>query len=158
MFREMRRKKNQLPREEAVRLLKTEPRGVLSVLGDGGYPYSIPMDHWYEESDGCLYFHSAKVGHKIDAIRACPKVSYCVFDQGARAEGDWALYIKSAVVFGKMEFVTEQEETVRILRRIAHKFTPDGDFVEREIRENLENVQILRLVPEQITCKGIMES
>ena len=38
MFREMRRFKQQLPAEECVAIMKREKRGVLSVLGDDGYP------------------------------------------------------------------------------------------------------------------------
>ncbi len=72
-------------------------RGVLSLIGDDGYPYGLPIDHWYCEEDGKIYFHGAKEGHKIDAIKACDKVSYCVYDEGYRKEGDWALNIKSLI-------------------------------------------------------------
>ena len=48
------------------------------------YPYGIPMNHWYNPGDGKLYFHGAKTGHKIDAIRKSDKVSYCVYDAGYR--------------------------------------------------------------------------
>lgn len=54
MFREMRRFKQQIPNEECIEILKNEPRGVLSVLGDDGYPYGVPLDHWYSESDGLI--------------------------------------------------------------------------------------------------------
>lgn len=66
MFRPMRRWKQQLSDEDCIAILKNEPRGILSVLGDDGYPYGIPMNHWYCEADGKLYFHGAKTGHKID--------------------------------------------------------------------------------------------
>ena len=82
MFREMRRFKQQISKEECTEVLRNEPRGVLSVLGDDGYPYGIPMDHWYSETDGKLYFHCAKEGHKLDAIAKCDKAGYCVMDQG----------------------------------------------------------------------------
>ena len=78
MFRPMRRWKQQLSDEDCIAILKSELRGILSVLGDDGYPYGIPMNHWYCEADGKLYFHGAKTGHKIDAISQCDKVSYCV--------------------------------------------------------------------------------
>ena len=64
----MRRIKQQITREECIRILKEEPRGILSMLGDDGYPYGIPLNHWYCEEDGKIYFHGAKTGHKIDAI------------------------------------------------------------------------------------------
>ncbi|MBO6054535.1 MAG: pyridoxamine 5'-phosphate oxidase family protein, partial [Oscillospiraceae bacterium] len=79
MFRELQRKKQQLPMEECIRILKEEPRGVLSVLGDDGYPYGMPMNHYYSEEDGRIYFHGGRTGHKIDAIRRCNKVSFCVY-------------------------------------------------------------------------------
>ena len=46
MFRRMRRFNQQLSEEDCIAVLKTERRGVLSMIGDGGYPYGIPMNHW----------------------------------------------------------------------------------------------------------------
>ena len=88
MFRKMRRFKQELSKEECMEILKNEPRGVLSVLGDDGYPYGMPVTHWYNEKNGKIYFHGAKSGHKIDAIKNCDKVSFCVYDKGYRKEND----------------------------------------------------------------------
>ncbi len=57
-FRPMRRFKQQMADHECVDLLRSAPRGVLGVQGDGGYPYTVPLDFLYD--DGCLYFHCAK--------------------------------------------------------------------------------------------------
>ena len=111
MFREMRRIKQALSQDECTEVLKNEPRGVLSLIGENGYPYGIPMDHWYCEEDGKLYFHCAKEGHKLDALNACSKASYCVYDQGYRKEGEWALNIRSVVIFGQISVVEDAEKT-----------------------------------------------
>ena len=87
MFRPMVRKKQQITEAECIEILKNEPRGVLSVLGDEGYPYGLPIDHWYCEEDGNLYFHSGMTGHKVDAMKKHDKASFCVFDEGYRREG-----------------------------------------------------------------------
>ena len=71
MFPEMRRWKQQLTQQECVEVLKQEPRGVLSLMGEDGYPYGLPISYWYCEADGKIYFHGAKSGHKIDAIQRC---------------------------------------------------------------------------------------
>ena len=102
MFRKMLRIKQQLPEEECIDILKQEKRGILSVMGDDGYPYGMPLNHFYNEADGKLYFHSGKMGHKVDAIRRCDKASFCVYDQGFRREGEWALNIRSVIVFGRI--------------------------------------------------------
>ena len=70
MFRDMIRAKQQLSREECAAILRTAKRGVLSVLGDEGYPYGMPLNHYYNEVDGKLYFHSGKQGHKLQAQQA----------------------------------------------------------------------------------------
>ena len=88
MFRPMRRSNQQFPEKDCIEILKTEPRGILSVLGEDGYPYGIPMNHFYREADGKLYFHCAKEGHKLDAVRACDKASFCVLDKGVKSETD----------------------------------------------------------------------
>ena len=54
MFRKMLRHKQQLPDDVCIQILKEEPRGVLSVLGDDGYPYGMPLNHYYSEADGKL--------------------------------------------------------------------------------------------------------
>lgn len=158
MFRELTRIKQQLSTEDCIRLLKTEPRGVLSVLGDDGYPYGLPIDHWYNEEDGTLVFHSGKSGHKIDALRRCPKASFCVYDQGFREEGDWALNIKSVIVFGRIEFVETAEEAIRLTRLLSFKYTDDADYIEKEIHQYSGGLLCFRLVPEHMTGKITKES
>jgi len=158
MFRGMRRFKQQIPDEECVSVLKNEPRGVLSVLGDDGYPYGIPLDHWYCEADGKLYFHCAKEGHKIDAIRACDKVSYCVYDGGYRKEGEWALNIRSVVVFGRMKLVEDIEKAREICSNICRKFTDDEEYLARQLERDMSRVQCLELTPEHMTGKLVNES
>ena len=88
MFREMMRKKQQLAPEECIEILKHELRGVLSVLGDDDYPYGMPINHYYSEADGKLYFHGGKRGHKIDAMRQHNKASFCVYDSGFHRDGE----------------------------------------------------------------------
>lgn len=158
MFREMRRFKQALSQEECIEVLQNEPRGVLSLIGDDGYPYGIPMDHWYCEEDGNLYFHCAKAGHKLDALKACSKVSFCVYDQGYRREGEWALNIRSVVIFGQLHVVEDPEKTKKICTNLCQKFTDDEAYLEHELTHSLPNVLCLELVPEHITGKLVNES
>ena len=158
MFRKMRRFKQELEQQECVEILKQQPRGVLSVLGDDGYPYGMPMDHWYCEADGKLYFHGAKEGHKIDAIRANDKVSYCVYDEGYRKDGEWALNIRSVVVFGRMRIVEDEEKKCEIGKNLCMKFTDDMKYIEKELSSNLSRACWLELIPEHVTGKLVNES
>ncbi len=156
MFRKMRRFKQQISRDECIRLLKEQPRGVLSVIGDDGYPYGIPLDHWY--SDNKLYFHCAKVGHKLDAIAACDKVSYCVMDEGYRRDGEWSLNINSVVVFGRMRIVENEEKKLEICTNLVRKFTDDEEYLRKELSNAFSRVNCLELTIEHMTGKLVNES
>lgn len=158
MFRPMRRFKQQISEAECIRILKEQPRGVLSLIGDDGYPYGIPLDHWYCEEDGKLYFHGAKEGHKIDAIASCDKVSYCVMDEGFRKEGEWALNINSVIVFGRISLVTDTEKAKLICTNITRKFTDDEAYLAHELEHAFPRVQCLELTPEHMTGKLVNES
>ena len=158
MFREIVRKKQALSQDECIEILKSEPRGVLSLIGDGGYPYGVPINYYYCEEDGNIYFHSGKTGHKVDAINNCSKASFCVYDRGYREDGDWALNIKSVIVFGRIRFVEDFDEAMEICRKLCYKFTDDVEYIEKEIRNFGRNTLCFKLIPEHITGKRINES
>ena len=158
MFREMRRFKQQISEDECIRILKEQPRGILSMHGDDGYPYGIPMDHWYSEADGCLYFHCAKEGKKIDSVKRDDKVSYCVYDQGFRREGEWALNINSVVVFGRMRIVEDEDKKREICTNLCRKFMDDEEFLKKEMTNAFPRVCCLELSIEHMTGKLVNES
>ena len=158
MFRSLTRKNKQLSNEACVSLLKTEMRGVLSLIGDGGYPYGLPIDYWYNEEDGCLYFHSGPTGHKVDAIKSCSKASFCIYDRGFRAEGDWALNIQSVIVFGRIEIVEDHDQAITLTRALSLKYTDDAAYIQEEIDKYGHEVLVFKLVPEHMTGKITKES
>lgn len=158
MFRELIRKKQKLSEEECIRILKSEKRGVLSVNGDNNYPYGMPMNHWYNEEDGKIYFHCGKVGHRLDALKRDGKVSFCVFDNGCRNDGEWALNIKSVIVFGQTEIVNDSDRIADIMTKLSYKFTNDNEYISNEIRQFTNQTLLLVLTPEHICGKSVQES
>ena len=158
MFREMLRKKQALCLEECKEILKTENRGVLSVMGENGYPYGMPMNHFYSEEDGCIYFHCGKMGHRLDALKENDKVSFCVYDQGFRRENEWAWNVKSVIVFGRMDVLFDAKLIMDICEKLSYKFTDDTAYIEKELKESTKNTLLLRLTPEHISGKLVNEA
>ena len=93
IFREMRRKKQELSRQEIADILHKGTSGVLALLGDNDYPYAVPISYVYD--DGKIYFHSAKSGHKIDAIQRTEKASFCVIDKDLVVPEEYTTYNRS---------------------------------------------------------------
>ena len=158
MFRELARKKKQISTDECICLLRNEKRGVLSVLGDDDYPYGMPMNHFYNDDDGCLYFHCGKAGHRLDSLKSHEKVSYCVYDKGYCGKDEWALNIKSVIVFGKTKIIYDTDKIIDITAKLSHKFTQDEEYINEEIKKYAHNTLLIQLVPEHICGKLVTES
>ncbi len=158
MFRELTRIKNKLSDEACIRILTTEKRGVLCVNGDGGYPYAMPMNHYYNPDDGAIYFHCGKTGHRLDSLKKDGRASFCVYDGGFRKDGEWALNIGSVIVFGKIEIIDEPSVTADISEKLSLKFTDDAEYIRNEIKNFAANTLILKLKPENICGKLVNES
>ena len=158
MFRELKRKKQRLDDGECIELLTKEKRGTLAVNGDMGYPYAMPMNHYYNPEDGCIYFHCGKAGHRLDALKRSDKVSFCICEQGRRKPGEWAYDVRSVIVFGRVEILDDMDRIVAISRALCHKFTSDEVYIENEIRLHAKGTLLLKLTPEQICGKMVTES
>ncbi len=157
MFRELTRINKRLSEQDCVEILKSETRGVLSVQGDDDYPYGMPMNHWYNEEDGKIYFHCGKVGHRLDALRKHNKVSFCTYDKGYRNDGEWAWNVKSVIVFGKIAIIDDMDMIADITTKLSYKFTQDKDYIEKEIKQSGANTLLLQLTPEHVCGKLVKE-
>jgi nitroimidazol reductase NimA-like FMN-containing flavoprotein (pyridoxamine 5'-phosphate oxidase superfamily) len=126
--------------------------GVLSTVGDDGYPYGVPVSFTY--SGGVIYFHSAKEGHKLDNIKHDGRVSFCVVGFAQVQPKDFTASFESAIAFGRAH-VVEGEEKRRALLAIAVKYT-DRSTQEIEGFINDEGVKatVMRIDLESVTAKG----
>lgn len=158
MFRDLVRKNKQIPAEECIALLTKETRGVLSVNGDDGYPYGMPMNHFYNPEDGCIYFHCGRKGHRLDSLKRSNKASFCVCEQGYKEDGDWAYHVRSVIVFGKVEIIDDVDVVSHIARKLSHKFTQDEAYIQNEIDRFAKATILLKLKPEHICGKMVQES
>ena len=156
MFRDLTRKKQKLSLEECKEILKQEVRGVLAVNGDDGYPYALPINFYFDERTHKIYFHSGKVGHKIDAIANSDKVSFCVYDKGYHKDGHWSLNIKSVIIFGRIHIVKEWSD--ELMTEFSKRFTADMDYIHNDIEKFRTNTTVLCLEIEHMTGKLVNEA
>ena len=152
MFREMRRKTQQLSYEESISVLRRGTSGVLATEGDNGYPYAVPMSYVY--CDGKIWFHCAKTGHKIDAITKNEKVSFCVIEKDDVRPREFTTYYRSVIVFGKVRVLEKISEKRAALEKLAEKYSPDDEAGRlKEIEKSFEHLHMIELVIEHITGK-----
>ncbi len=149
-FRPMRRTRQELSRAETEDILRRGRTGILAVNGDGGYPYTVPLNYVYK--DGKIYFHCARAGHKFDALTRDSRVSFCVVDQDQVVPDEFATYYKSAVAFGHARLL-EGEAVARAAYDLGFKYNPVPEKVRAEVRSGLPAVACFEIEIDHLTGK-----
>jgi nitroimidazol reductase NimA-like FMN-containing flavoprotein (pyridoxamine 5'-phosphate oxidase superfamily) len=156
MFREMRRKKQVLSKEESIEILVKGTSGVLAVYGDEGYPYAVPLSYVYQDSK--IFFHCAKSGHKLDAIERNSKVSFCVIDQDKVVPEEYTSYFRSVIVFGNARILEDETEKRSALERLAARYSPDQvQGRQQEIESQFKQVCMIELSIDHMSGKEAIE-
>ncbi len=155
MFREMRRNKQLLSQEDTLAVMDRGTNGILACFGDDDYPYAVPLSYVY--LNGKIYFHSAKAGHKIDAIHRDSKVSFTVVDEDTIVSKEYTSYFRSVIAFGKARIV-EGEERLEGFMALVNKYSGDQpkEARSKEIAECMQ-AYIVAIDVEHITGKEAIE-
>ena len=155
-FREMRRKRQQLAESESISILEKATSGTLALLGDGGYPYAVPISFVYH--DGKLYFHGALSGHKVDAVSNCDKASFCVIDQDEVHGERYTTFFRSVIAFGRIHIIENETEKLEAARLLGNRYNPNQDeALQKEIDKGLHRMLVLCMEIEHLTGKKALE-
>ena len=161
MFQPMRRYQQALPPEECATILKRATAGVLAVSGNEGYPYAVPLNFVFDDSrPGCasIYFHSAKTGHKLDAIARNDKVSFCVVDRDDVVPREYTTYFRSVIVFGRARILENEAQKRAAIEKLALKYSPDDEEGRiQEINRSFPALCMVEIRIEHITGKEAVE-
>ncbi len=152
----MRRKRQQLSEAESILILEQSTSGTLALLGDGDYPYAVPISFVYK--DGKLYFHSALSGHKVDAIRRCDKASFCVIAKDDVQPERYTTFFRSVIAFGKIHIIDNEAEKWETARMLGNRYNPnDYESLRQELEKGLSHMLMIRFDIEHLTGKEAIE-
>ncbi|MDR0852805.1 MAG: pyridoxamine 5'-phosphate oxidase family protein [Clostridiales Family XIII bacterium] len=155
MFREMRRNIQALPDDEIIAVLNLNSNGVLACRGDDDYPYAVPLNYIYFNKK--IYFHSAKLGHKLDSIVKDPKVSFAVIDEDTILSETYTSAFRSVIAFGKAR-ITENPEHTEAFMALVEKYSGDQpEESKKHIVAHCERACIVAIDIEHLTGKQAKE-
>lgn len=157
MFKEMRRNTQLLHPQATISILENATCGVLAVIGEDGYPYSVPLSYVYD--NGKIYFHCARQGHKIDAIKANPKASFCVIAQDDVIPEKYTTLYRSAIVFGTIKILQDEKEILETITKLAVKYHSGASETDRnqEISRCMNSLLMLEMSVEHMSGKASKE-
>lgn len=152
----MRRFRQALTMGQCEEILRRCTSGTLALSGDDGYPYAVPLSYLY--GDGKIYFHCAKEGHKIDAVKNCPKASFCVIESDVVIPEKFTTAYRSVIAFGQVRIIDNPEEMRRAITMLSDKYSPNMDSErDKEIDEFFSRLCMLELTVEHMTGKQGLE-
>ncbi len=151
MNHEMRRANQQISAEESIEILEKGTSGVLA-LWDGEQPYAVPLSYVYTE--GKIYFHCARTGHKLDAARACSSASFCVVAADEVLPEKYTTAYRSVIAFGSLRILENEEEMIPAIKLLGEKYNPgQAEITEKEIAGGIGHMYMLELSIDRMTGK-----
>ena len=155
-FRTMRRKRQELTETECTEILEKATSGVLSLHGDDGYPYGVPITPVLVGRK--LYFHSALKGHKLDAIHNSNKASFTVIDRNEVKPKEFTTYFRSVICFGKVRLIEDETEKMEALCKLGRRYNPgDEEGLKHEIKKDFSHLIMIEFTIEHIRGKEAIE-
>ena len=104
-----------------------------------------------------IYFHGAKAGHKVDALKRDDKVCFTVYGNERIKKEEWAPYLQSVVIFGRCHLIDDPDKTIEKVRKLATKYYPNKEEVEMGIQKSIQATQLYEIEIEHMTGKQIQE-
>ena len=149
----MRRKDRALSTEAALQIIDACPFATLSLIDGEGMPYGVPITVVREGS--AVYFHSALEGRKIDGLRKNSHVSLSCVEKAENSLTDYTVYYTSAILKGRAEEITEEEEKLYALELLCRRHTPQlmktfSSYAQRFLRVT----GVWKITVESVSGKG----
>ena len=152
MFNKVRLENREITKAEAMNLLEQNDYGVLSTVGENGYPYGVPMS--YVVLDNAVYFHCGKEGHKIDNIKYNDKVSFAVVGKSQTLAKEFTVDYSSVIVFGTTSEVSGDEKynaLLELIKKYSSEFLEEG---KAYIAKGQHKTKVIKIQIDHITGKG----
>jgi nitroimidazol reductase NimA-like FMN-containing flavoprotein (pyridoxamine 5'-phosphate oxidase superfamily) len=149
MFKEMRRQDRKLSDAETDEILLNGNYGVLSMIGENGYAYGIPLSYVY--SDNSIYLHCAMEGQKLTDIRNNNNVSFCVVGEASPLPDQFSMKYKSAIIFGKAIPIDGEEKLKALIEKYSSEYLDKGKELASS---SLHKTIVIRIDIERITGKA----
>ena len=151
----MRRADKEIKDKAKLDKILQETDFVTLALSKGDEPYAVAISHSYDPEAGCLYFHCASEGRKLDYMRANPVVSGLALIDHGYSEGNCTHRYVSAVFNGRIQFIEDIEGKRKVLKHMIEKQdkNPAALLARLTNADSLSKTVVGKIVIEELTGK-----
>jgi nitroimidazol reductase NimA-like FMN-containing flavoprotein (pyridoxamine 5'-phosphate oxidase superfamily) len=149
----MRRKEREITEAGAMEEIIRSAQVCRLAMSVDDQPYVVPLCFGY--SDGCLYFHCAREGMKLDMVRKNERVCFeCDVDHDlvmSESPCEWGMKGRSVVGFGRASLIEAPEAKREALDVIMEHYRAKGPFSYKE--KGFEKALIIKVEIDKMTGK-----
>jgi len=152
MFKEMRKAERQISEIDVAQILHKGEYGILSTVGQDGYPYGVPLSYVYMNE--AVYFHCALEGHKLENINFNEKGSFCVVGRTELLPGKFTTNYESAIAFGVITEVVQEEKEQALLAFLEKYSAHHMEKGKNYIKSAIDQAKVMKLCIQHSTGKS----
>jgi nitroimidazol reductase NimA-like FMN-containing flavoprotein (pyridoxamine 5'-phosphate oxidase superfamily) len=142
--------------DEVSGILKNGKFAVIS-LCRGNEPYVVTLSYGYDKEAETLYFHTSKVGLKLEFLRENSLVCATVIEDGGYVKGVCEHVYKTAVFWGRMGIVSDAEEKKHGMNVLLTHLEQEDSTVKKYLLKaegSYSKMEVLKLKITQIHGKA----
>lgn len=148
----MRRKDLAMSQEATLALIDAKEYAVLSLTDPDGTAYGVPLD--YVRKEDCLYFHGAKEGRKVEAMKVNSWASAVIVGNTTIVPEKFGRKYESAIIEGSIELIDDPEQKRQVTTWVAESRSPGySEKAQAVIEKMLDRVLIYKMKMEIISGK-----
>ncbi|MCD6658749.1 MAG: pyridoxamine 5'-phosphate oxidase family protein [Lentimicrobium sp.] len=142
--------------EEIERIVKQCEVCNVGMIDIDNQPYTLPFNFGFENDT--VYLHSAPVGQKIEILKKNPGVcisfstAHQLYKQSEDVACSYGMKYKSVLIWGKVEFIEDYDEKIRVLNIIMKQYTQKDDFNYNS--PAVMNVAVMKIKASRISAKA----
>ena len=148
----MRRKDLALSQEATLALIDAKDYAVLSLTDPNGRAYGVPLD--YVRKEDSLYFHGAREGRKVEAMKINPWACAVILGDTAIVPEKFGRKYESAIIEGPIELIDDPEQKRRVMTWVGESRSPGyPEKAQSVIERMLDRVLIYKMQMEIVSGK-----
>jgi len=148
----MRRKDLALSQEATLALIDAKDYAVLSLTDPDGRAYGVPLD--YVRKEDSLYFHGAREGRKVEAMKINPWACAVILGDTAIVPEKFGRKYESAIIEGPIELIDDPEQKRRVMIWVGESRSPGyPEKAQSVIERMLDRVLIYKMQMEIVSGK-----
>lgn len=148
-----RNKNKVLAQEEALVLLEQGEYGTLSMQTKEGV-YGIPLSYAWD-GDDAIYLHGALEGRKLDGIKNCNKVSFCIVGATKVISQRFTTDYASIILKAEASIQLDDTEKMKGLMLLINKYSKEDEEQGHKYAQNAAHkTEVIKLSISQWSGKG----